>query len=310
MKQTVTDFALGEPVPTVDWMEAPTVENPELRRALRAVNYLNSYVRSEACRRHLLSKPERAIYHLKRYALEAAQKAGMVSHRRVGVVATCRDCGGTGRYMDSVGQEFDHCHRCQNRGHLVLYFVESEILFDPSGWQFWKNFAWHTPEKQWPREWNDWLKNEFPGDTRWKTHQLGQDLTPAQVAECLNVAEAYFPQRPPLRWVDLDYTHRQVDDFDYRLYVGETSKCCRFCGSESEESEIGRCAVRRGNICWIDHACKACRDRYPVVRFFKPGAPKEPNIYDDFPWPHQLTNNEHIQGWIERHPAKELTKEP
>lgn len=108
----MTDFSIEESKPVSCFMPKPEVQHPELRRALRAVNYLNSWVRSDSYRHAVLSRQSRhAVYHLKRYAIEAAQNAGMATHRRVGMVATCRDCGGSGRYYDSYGYEHDHCRR-------------------------------------------------------------------------------------------------------------------------------------------------------------------------------------------------------
>lgn len=270
----------------------------ELKAAVEAVDALNSWVRS-ASFSHSLRNPRHAIYWLKRCAIEAAHNAGLARHKRVGVIATCRDCGGAGRYVDSYGDEKSHCWKCANSGQLILYFVETGLSTLAELWA-WPVWTWHTPENLWPREWQVWLPNEFPRATSWKTEAEGLDLSPAAAAGHLNTAELFFTARPPLRRIDFDYQSEMRDDFDYRLYVGQLGRHCVFCGEDSKKTGRGYHSCR-GNVEWNAHVCTDCESRYAQgVR--RAG---EPSIWEEIPWPAALLRDEAIRLWLERHPAKE-----
>jgi hypothetical protein len=278
--------------------EPETKISDELRAAITAVDALNSWVRSASFRYAMqMRSPRRAIYFLKRCALAAAHEAGLAKHHRVGVIAQCRDCSGTGQfYHFNSDTTFDHCYRCANSGKLILYFVETRIATSSDLW-CWPSWTWHTPEDQWPREWRDWLPNEFPRPTGLTTDAPGKDLTPSQVAAHLNTAEEFFPQRPPLRAIHFEYQTEHRDDFDYCLWVGRLNRHCVFCGAENapvkdDEKSYGSHHLRRGKVEWGAYACPDCKNKE--------------DVWNRFPLPQSLLRDEAVQTWMQRH-ATEVT---
>lgn len=230
---------------------------------LQTVSRLNSWVR--APERHA---PYRAIYWLKGEALKRACLEGLCIHRKVMVKAKCRDCGGTGKYVGSCGETYDHCYACQNTGIVNLRFVETTIA---------EKITWHTP---WERAWNfdhglEYDKGpwEMPGDS-WTVHQPGQNLTVLEAAAALNEAEHYFNARPGVcTWYSDSYGGG--DNFDYRFYLGSKVRQCSLCGESDEEKINSWYGAGKGKLCWTDCACKACDKRAgehtaAIFLFFEP----------------------------------------
>jgi hypothetical protein len=243
---------------------------------------LNSWVRSASFRHASYGEPRRAIYFLKRQAIEWADANLSCLHSTVKTRTTCRDCAGTGKYVDSYGSEWDHCRACSNRGTLALLFVQS-IISNAESRQ--NPLVWHTP----------WLKfyiRHKPGPpynlarwSDWRVNEPGQDLTPAEAARDLNICESFWPDRRGA-WTSSDY--ETFYHFDYRLYVGQTERKCAFCG---QEPQLGAFGVARSTIQWSDHACKSCETIRKV----------NGSIFDQFPIPEHLVRDPEIQFWMRRH---------
>lgn len=258
----------------------------EIPEPIWAMDRLNSWLRSPSAHRGGYSTPYRAIYFLKREAIEWADANLECLHSAVKVKAKCRDCGGTGKYTDSYGYEWPHCRACSNRGSLALEFVQTIIRGGP---------VWHTP----------WLKfyvyrgQRYSGyrlsiplglvrgaDEEWSVYQAGRDMTPEEVARDLNTIEGFWTKRPAPYYTDYG---GPFDDFKYKLYVGATDPSrCSLCGSFSEEPY--RYGVSRSCIEWSDHACKVCANLYK----------HSAKVFDLFPIPQPLLRSSHIQRFIER----------
>lgn len=112
-------------------METTMIEIPE---PIWAMDRLNSWLRSGSARRAAYGSLHRAIYFLKREAIEWADANLECLHSTVKVKTKCRACGGTGRYVDSY-HEWPHCRACNSRGTLALAFVQTIIRRGP---------VWHT----------------------------------------------------------------------------------------------------------------------------------------------------------------------
>ncbi len=150
---------------------------------VEAVDLLNSWIRSDS---HWgsFSSPRYAIYNWKHMLVKKALAEVPDCYRTVHVCLKCRDCGGTGKYIDSYGHNHLHCRKCSNSGVVRLDFLETEI----------EGFKWHTPrDKTWQfRTPIDWESAQCLTD--WKPNAKGRDLEPCQVAECLNVCETALPK--------------------------------------------------------------------------------------------------------------------
>lgn len=266
--------------------------SPELTEAILAVDALNPWVRSESYRRQHVSSPKHAVYWLKRCALKAASDAGCAYSRVVATIAECHRCNGSGRYVNWDGHDCGPCRRCASSGEVgsvILYFVETHI-YGHGG--FLELCCWHSPTESFPLPRPEGL----PGETSWRPNTVGKDLRPSEVAHFLNVAETAFTERPGKRYV-VDCA--PVDDFAYKLYVGETSAdICSIC--RSQPPKVGSFCVSRGPIGWKDHACAACDALYHRSQ-------GRPDIFDAFPVPHELLQDANIRAWIERRGTEHLT---
>ena len=101
-----------------------------------AMDRLNSWLRSPSAKRAACGSLYRAIYFLKSEAIQWADTNFECFHSAVKVRTKCRECAGTGRYVDSYGHEWPHCRACDSRGSLALEFVQTIIRCGP---------VWHTP---------------------------------------------------------------------------------------------------------------------------------------------------------------------
>jgi hypothetical protein len=231
-----------------------------------AIVELNSYVRSASFRENLNTyRISRSIYAYKEAMLVwfiARQRAGV---RYVVSVATCRDCGGSGSYIDSWGQPHDHCWQCGSSGQAKLYFFETTLT---------SGLTLHTPVRSAPREMYDAIPTYDRADlmsrvkldqsaipSEWQPNQPGHDLTPSQAAELLNRVEDWFwgERFPSVYQRETAHSWDRTDMFayfDYRLYVGRTPRQCVFCGSTDGHYYHHQSDV----LDWFDYRCKACGD--------------------------------------------------
>jgi hypothetical protein len=279
-------------------MPEPSPELVRLQDAVLAVDRLNSWVRSESYRNRGAGKE--FIYFLKRQSLKALDAWSIshaqdeewenrlyLSHSIVVVPSVCRTCGGDGIWRDWESDATGPCRNCRQTGQRVLTFVETTASV---GWICRRVLiAWHTPPDDWPLTRPDC----WPSETRWRPNQKGADLTPAEVAAALNIAEVYFPDRPGRRWTRDGY---EYDPAKYSLDVGETERRCHFCGTEgSEGNVITRYGCSRHGVCWSDHACRECRDKSDRRN------PGKAAIFDEFAFPAALASDPAIVAWRERH---------
>ena len=259
----------------------------EIPESIWAMDRLNSWLRSPSARRGLYGSPYRAIYFLKREAIQWADANLACFHSAVKVKAKCRDCSGTGRYVDSYGYEWPHCRACDNRGSLSLEFVQTIIRGGPVWHTPWLKFCVHRGRPHTshfvnvPRDLIRWVDDE------WSVHQLGRDLTPEEVARDLNTIEGFWTNRPRPYYTDYG---GPFDDFKYKLYVGTTDpSVCSLCGDRANENYTY--GVSRGCIQWSDHACKTCGNLHR----------NSVKIFELFSTPKILLRSEHVHQFIERH---------
>lgn len=263
--------------------------------SLEALDRLNSYVRSPAYRAHyfLANGPRRAVYEMKRTALEVTHAAGIATHRRIVVKVRCRDCGGTGRYVDRDGQEYDHCYACDNGGSAILRFIESTLA---------ERFVWHTPFGSEPQAirtlfpsrmdlcMEEWEASWEPASD-WDPNRPGQDLTPVEAAEALLLAEDAFPPAVRKR---ARYDSRVDEEENYyrtwRLFVGNTETLCNFC--KATEGLVGF-SPGVGRIRWHAYVCRDCSKAHGV------------EMFTQTPCPPDFLDSEPIRRWIERHPVND-----
>lgn len=258
----------------------------EVPEPIWAMDRLNSWLRSASARRPACGSPYRAIYFLKREAIQWADTNLDCLHSVVKVKTKCRACGGTGRYVDSYGHEWPHCRDCSSRGTLALEFVQTIIRGGP---------VWHTPWIKFgvyrgPRYSGYYLHPPYRlarwVDDEWSVNQAGRNLEPEEVACDLNTIEGFWTNRPGAYYTDYG---GPFDDFKYKLYVGETDRSvCSLCGDPSDESYSY--GVSRGCIQWTDHSCRHCGNLYH----------NSAKIFELFPIPKVLIESGHIRRFIER----------
>lgn len=251
---------------------------------LPRLDAMNSFVRSEAHRRHwYVCGLARVVYHYKREALRELKQLQLATHRLVSVRTKCRDCGGSGCYTDSYGHTHDHCWLCGNKGRVTLRFVESTLY---------GGIVWHTPERDaWHFHGSTCGTDPTPVEN-WTVHQVGKDLTPSQVATHMNAIEAAFTTRP--RAAYQCYGGPDCSPHEtYRLWIGEPSRdVCLICGNRDGAPHCGH-GVSTGRLCWTAPACKKCRDEaegaeiFDILSLLLPAEFKTPEILE----------------WAARHPA-------
>lgn len=270
----------GHDVTTVDdRVQAETqLARDALREILPHVTAMNSFLRSPAAaRRGHASSLDHVVYHYKREALIQASRLGIAKHRRANVLATCRDCGGSGRYADWSGYEHDHCYHCGSSGVAHLEFVETDL----------PGVTWLTPRQK-AYEFIGRFEELEPTANNIQINQLGRDLTPSEVADHLNAIEAFFTKRPPEQWSD---DTRFDVACTYSIWIGETaSDRCHLCRIELNR-DYGGHIVRTGRVMWNARVCKSCGDRSDVFTTLSPTLPQE------------LITPE-IAAWMAQHPAQ------
>lgn len=258
-----------------------------LERAIHSIDRLNRWVRSPSYRDAYSSSngPMKAIYFYKGLAIERWHAARPMSMRRVKAVTKCRDCGGDGRYCDSNGFTHDHCWACHSTGNVTLYFIETE---------FPNRVRWHTPREKWPTCFKDFewrYADEEYEETGWLPNQPGEDITVSEAARHLNVIESHFTERPkPYVW-HRDWGSGTQDDGNYMLHVGDVdARKCAFCQRTPRPC---RWHVRRGRLGWHDRCCTECEEGMKASGRFD-------SIFDAFPVPEYLLEDEHVQAWLMR----------
>lgn len=202
---------------------------------------LNRYCRTDAARHHGYTCV-RSIYAYKREALRLLHDRGELSLRKVALSATCRDCGGDGRYVDQYGHCHDHCWKCNSTGQVVLTFVESTLT---------SGDVMHTPAEKWHRG-TGGMQTYL--ETNWRPNQTHDDMAPSVVAGCLRVVESWF-------WPCLDIDRRRKDwmatyelGFQYSLFVGHATDVCTSCGCVSARN----CVVTKGALSAVLGYCDRC----------------------------------------------------
>lgn len=264
----------------------------ELEQAIKSVDDLNSWVRSESYRGNsgiLSSSPRKAIYYLKRCAILEAHKAGLAAHRYVYTILDCNRCDGKGNYYGwwwEPGMTPDLCRNCKN-GKAELRFIETTIE---------TGVRWHTPlYKGFPWIPGSLSESEItkgdPAWTTWLPNTRGRNLLPVDVATRLNTAEEFFAQHLRLSCVSRTAFN---DIFKYHLWIGETERhVCSLCRCPNSATHA-YCVVREG-LCWRDFSCQECADKHDR---------QSAKIFDEFPVPINLIEHPEIQRWIERARAR------
>lgn len=268
--------------------------NPERLSAevLHAMERLNSWVRSRGCAGDSWNA-RYVIYDLKLSCIDWANRNGAASHRWIEVGVRCRDCCGTGKYVDSYGEKFDHCHACYSKGRVMLRFMETVISLPDH------QTRWHTPITE------TWKINmpspdTFETDFDWNANLPGSEIPVDELARLLNLVENCVPYRNrDIRRIDhnrsvydRDCFYGDVNDFaSYKLRLGRKERPCRLC--LSSEMETCGFSVTSGRIHWAECVCKFHYTHHDISIFGKLkslGPPKE-----------FLTPN--VKEWIALHPV-------
>ena len=251
----------------------------DLLHGIAAVDRLNSWVRSKS---YGHSSAKKMVYHMKDQAISAALKAGMARARGIKVVVTCRDCGGSGRYIDGYGDRKPHCRQCDSNGKHWLRFIETSFTPFELVLGFTITPRWHTP-------WMNCLYRPCQYEEctiveDWQPNTPGADMAIDDVCRCLITAERVFPDKPPP-----DYNEYAADPMNYALYLGRTDETrCSLCGGHAEQCGY---VVSRRRLVWTDNACGLCRSLWN----------KDAEIFEKFPWPMSLLQGEHVREWLRLH---------
>jgi hypothetical protein len=244
---------------------------------INAVSRLNSWVRSKSAKENW-GAPARAIYYLKSRAIEWADMNMVCLHSTVKVRTQCRDCKGTGKYLDSYGELWPHCRACGSRGMLSLLFVQTHISGGP---------IWHTP---WNRFWIHRKKSPAYQLARWvedwSVNEPGHDMKPWELCRDFNLVETTFTSRPD--WYSTDWG--QYHDFLYSINLGVRKPVCEFCPAFEH---LHRFCVFQRPISWTAWVCDKCHRSKPLSS-------------EDFGKPEDLIDNSHIVKFIERRTAENV----
>lgn len=269
---------------------------PELiRDEFDAMNVLNSWVRS---RDHKGEHVVFAIYDWKLEIIKRAIRNNETDIFPVFAKTRCRDCGGTGRYIDSFGGTWPHCRKCNSTGTVKLFFLETEI----------KGYRWHTP-----RERTYLLKlptgfyecSEEAVD--WEPNQEGICLELSEIVGCLNILEETLGRNVlgSHSIEDRDKYYDTVHHEDYRIFLGSSARICEFCGDAFEQGCYHH--VTRKYVQWTAWACNSCRAVYAThskwseeQNRYIPDCGNGRSIFDEFRPPIALIKNAEVQKWLAR----------
>jgi hypothetical protein len=276
---------------------------------LEAIDHLNSWVRSDSAR-GWHSSPRYAIYDWKHAAIQRAIKDGTARCDAIYLTLNCRDCGGTGKYIDSYGEKFPRCRRCSNSGHSTLLFLTTAI----------GDIRWHTPHD---KCWRFNLPEDFWQSARlsvdWEPNQKGRDLELWEVAECLNVLEEAVERgelpKPGSHGVyDRSYWIGDSDHGKYRLDLGRSERVCEICSTPAVAKDAERGLydgvhhhVTREHVEFSAWACYACKALYATVnrwcdvaKKYVPDGGNGKSIFDEFKIPIERCQHPEVRKWLER----------
>jgi len=253
-------------------------EQPIAQETITAMSRLNSYVRSNSYYRPYSTNLKYIIYRYKMALLVGCVKAGVTQSRLVMVRATCRTCGGRGYY----GWDNDNtCWTCHGAGWVALEFIETrlpgEVIFHTP----------YGPQRSAPAELQMTIRGQQPAwVSDWKPNQDGIDLEPGDLAEALNIVEAWFyGDRFPVNYI-MGRHGGDEDDVWYRLPVGKIDTCS-WCGAPGEITFTRDTHLLR----WIESSCHKCRYKHP---------------FELSPKPDQLLAPTSVQTWLARRAAWEV----
>ena len=227
---------------------------------IAAVDLLNSYVRAPDAR--LGTHLREAIYRYKNAAIATAVNADQAECRRIVTTVKCRDCGGSGRYVDSWGHEHDHCRACRSSGKAELQFIVTRFLPDGP--------AWHTPLIRWPLCKVRSTELPFEVDS-YQPNPPGRPAAIEQVAAALVDVERWFCYSGDVvhnawetgTWYDDRFGVRAYRYWvDYALDLGRMSaQACCWCETPLKENACGY-AIHTGCLEWTDYLCDACHAKH------------------------------------------------
>jgi hypothetical protein len=220
---------------------------------LQALIALNSWTRSDAAHRSGTFRLQRVIYRYKGSALVAYLQARVdLSPVPVYVTAVCRDCGGSGLYVDEWGYQHGHCWRCRDGGFVRLEFVQTTL---PNG------AIWHTPRD--PLKCPSALLRAVQGveshmSEAWDVGRKGHSLSFPDLAAALNLVEDWHGDVPERHII------KMWDDWDvhyYRLPLGIRAQTCAFCDGELAP-DPARYLASDLLLSWGDWCCASCSKKY------------------------------------------------
>lgn len=218
-----------------------------------AISTLNSHARSVI---GWPSDVRGVIYDYKAFAAMLNAHAGRIEARPIGLMAKCRYCDGSGRFISwDYGQTDEACRKCSRTGKVYLRFLETTV----------EGERWHHP---WHQKGHEiyWLaqgrpKIEYdegsrslilrrengaraeipfgsPGD--WKPNIPGERLEVERLAELLNQVEDWLLG---IGYIDSDIRWRlataQRAVTSYSLDLGRIGSTCHVCGSTQVCSAFG-----------------------------------------------------------------------
>lgn len=251
--------------------------NEILANALHAIDRLNSWVRSDSFRRQSYEggSLRRVIYHMKRQAILRAHAELACEHGPFMLRLQCRDCGGSGRYLDCNGYRQEHCWACGNSGTVTLHFVETRIgslVEGPLGDQYSHLFTWHSPADKFPHSLP--LESEGRAGRNWSPNLPGRDMTIDEACAALNVAHEFFRDSIPDHHSCDRYDCYVTEDSRYALWIGEDHPSCAHCGVDVDPDSGLRCGRKAGRVGFTFFVCKLCRERLPTEQQYCFPVPK------------------------------------
>ena len=238
----------------------------EFNTIIAAMSRLNSWVRSESFQ-HGLGGPRAAIYAYKSEVIRHAVDGGCrVALRLIVSAVKCRDCGGSGRYVDQYGHEHPSCRACRGTGTAKLQFVEARFADGP---------CWHTPLHSWPSCGINAYKLTPEVDS-FTPNQIGQDMKIAAAADDLLTVERFLEQSGALNRL----RRCRPDDMGYRLHLGKSPRRCAFCDSRAFLPKYGTYLVTSlKHVTWSAHAHDSCfKINGWAFPFKPPGVIADPRI--------------------------------
>lgn len=232
----------------------------------QAISVLNAHARA-------FGFGKEAIYGYKKFAAMCDAIAGIAHPRPVGVMVTCHNCSGTGRFISFYdGPTNERCRTCSASGKVYLRFVETTV----------RGHVWHHPWASGGREifsaalgepeifydaggrelqitWPDGRQERRPFESvgDWKPNTPGAKLDVETAAELFNRVEAWITALygvidPRLVW-PRERARQAVGT--YPLELGRVGDICHYCGG-------GACKINSGiwtrHLRWSWPTCEPC----------------------------------------------------